>query len=90
MLAALRERFAQKLLAATIAAIAETPEGNWRAKLATWAKAVLSGYLDAIRLHDILFHESRPPTRKGLVDNIVVDHLSGLLEAGGRAGAWSI
>jgi hypothetical protein len=42
------------------------------------------------RLHDILFYGSRPPTREGLVDNIVIDHLAELLQAGADAGAWSV
>jgi hypothetical protein len=47
-------------------------------------------YLDSIRLHDILFFGSRPPTREGLVDNIVIDHLAELLREGEAAGAWSV
>jgi AcrR family transcriptional regulator len=90
VLAALRERFAQKLLTDIKAAIAEKPERDWTGKLATWATAAVSGYLDSIRLHDIIFYESRPPTREGLVDNIIIDHLFALLRAGVDAAAWSI
>jgi AcrR family transcriptional regulator len=90
LLAALRERFAQELLMSIIAAIARKPEGDWKGKLAMWARSCVTGYLDSIRLHDIAFYESRPPTREGLVNNIVIDHLCGLLQAGVDAGAWSI
>jgi AcrR family transcriptional regulator len=90
VLAALRERFAQKLLSGIKAAIAEKPKQDWKGKLATWATAAVSGYLDSIRLHDIIFYESRPPTREGLVDNIIIDHLSELLRDGVDAGAWAI
>jgi AcrR family transcriptional regulator len=90
LLAALRERFAQKLLKGIKAAIIEKSEDDWKGKLATWTKAALTGYLDSIRLHDIIFYESRPPTREGLIDNIIIDHLLGLLQAGVDAGAWSI
>jgi hypothetical protein len=38
----------------------------------------------------MLFYESRPVTREGLVDNIIIDDLSNLLKAGAAAGAWSI
>jgi hypothetical protein len=48
------------------------------------------GYLDSIRLHDILSYGSRPPTREGLVDNVTIDHLFDLLQSGVVAGAWSI
>jgi AcrR family transcriptional regulator len=90
LLAAIGERFAQELLGKITAAIGEKTERDWRGRLAAWARAAVSGYLDAMRLHDIVFHEFRPPTREGAVDNIVVDHLADLLEAGTVAGAWSI
>jgi AcrR family transcriptional regulator len=90
ILAALRERFAQELLASIEAAIEARPKEDWKGKLATWARSGVAGYLDSMRLHDIVFYESRPPTRQGLVDNIIIDHLSGLLRDGVDAGAWSI
>jgi AcrR family transcriptional regulator len=88
--AALGERFAQKHLASIKVAIAETPETTWKAKLTTWTKANVNFYLDHIELHDVLFYESRSPTREGLVDNIAIDHLTELLQAGVAAGAWSV
>jgi AcrR family transcriptional regulator len=90
ILAALGERFAQELLAKIEAAIAERPEDHWRSKLAAWARAGVAGYLDSIRLHDIVFYGNRPRTRDGHVNNLVVDHLSKFLQAGVDAGAWSI
>jgi AcrR family transcriptional regulator len=91
LLAALRQRFAQELLAGIKAAIAAKPPEDWKGKLATWARAGVAGYLDSIRLHDLVFSGShRPPTRKGLVDNIIIDHLCVLLQSGAAAGAWTI
>jgi AcrR family transcriptional regulator len=90
ILAALGDRFGQEHLARIKAAMAEKPEEDWKEKLATWAKACVTAYLDSIRLHDIVFYGSRPRTREGLVDNIVIDDLCGLLQAGVDAGAWSI
>jgi AcrR family transcriptional regulator len=87
---ALGERFAHKHLAKIKAAIAKRPDGDWKGRLATWARSCVAGYLDSIRLHDILFYESRSPTREGLVNNIVIDHLGDLLQAGVAAGAWSV
>jgi AcrR family transcriptional regulator len=87
---ALGERFALDHLAKTVAAIAEQRTDDWKGKLATWAATGVAFYLDSIRLHDVLFYGSRTPTREGLVDNIVIDHLAGLLAAGVDAGAWSI
>jgi hypothetical protein len=50
----------------------------------------VAGYLDAIRLHDIVFYGSHPRTREGMVDNIIIDYLTGMLQAGADAGAWPI
>jgi AcrR family transcriptional regulator len=88
--AALGERYAREHLAAIAAALLEQPEQDWSAKLTSWTRANVAFYLDSISLHDMLFHDSRPPTREGLVDNIVIDHLAEMLGAGVQAGAWSI
>jgi AcrR family transcriptional regulator len=90
LLAALGERYAGKHLISIQAALAANPQADWAGKLATWAEASAAFYLDSIQLHDMLFYESRSPTRAGLVDNVVIDHLSGLLKAGADARAWSI
>jgi AcrR family transcriptional regulator len=87
---ALEARFAQQLLAKIAAAIAKQAPDDWPAKLGTWAATGLGAYLESIRLHDALFYGSRPATREGLVDNIVIDHLVELLQAGAAAGAWSV
>jgi AcrR family transcriptional regulator len=87
---ALGERFAQAHLASVKAAVAKKPQEDWKGKLATWAEASIAFYLDCIRLHDILFYDSRSPTREGLTDNIVIDYLSELLRAGAEARIWSI
>jgi AcrR family transcriptional regulator len=90
ILAALGDRFGQKHLEGIKAAIAKNPQDNWQKKLATWANACFTGYLDSIHLHDIVFYGSRPRTREGLVDNAVIDHLSELLRGGDEAGAWTV
>jgi hypothetical protein len=87
---ALGERFAEKHLARIEAAMAARSDQDWKGKLAAWAEACVGFYLDSIALHDMLFHEARSPTRKGLADNIVIDHLESLLSAGHAAGIWSI
>jgi AcrR family transcriptional regulator len=87
---ALGERFAQKHLHEIKTAIARRSDDDWRGKLATWIRATVTFYLDSIPLHDMLFYESRSPTRQGLVDNIVIDHLMDLLQAGHAAKAWSV
>jgi AcrR family transcriptional regulator len=90
LLAALGDRFAHDHLARITQALAKLRPDDWEGRLAGWAKACVSGYLDSVRLHDMLFHEARPPSRRGLVDNIVIDHLGALLAAGGAAKAWTV
>jgi AcrR family transcriptional regulator len=90
VLAALGDRYGQERLANVKAAVAQKPADDWKGKLAAWAAASVSGYLDSMRLHDILFYGSRPPTREGLVDNVTINFLCDLLQAGSRAHAWSL
>jgi AcrR family transcriptional regulator len=90
VLAALRGRFGQELAARIKTSVSQNREEGWKGRLATWAAAGVAGYLDSAQLHDILFYASRPPTRKGLVKNIIIDELAELLEGGVAAGAWSV
>lgn len=90
LLTALGDRFVQGLLADTRAAVDERSEADWRGKLVAWVRSGVAGYLNAMVLHDVAFHESGPHTRDGLVDNALIDHLAALLWAGARAGAWSL
>ena len=90
ILGALGDRFGQEHLTKIKAALADKKPDDWHGKLATWAAAGVASYLDSIRLHDILFYGSRPATREGLVDNVVIDHLTEMLQAGVDAGAWTI
>jgi AcrR family transcriptional regulator len=87
---ALGDRFARQHLARIEAAIAAREGDDWKTRLRTWAAASAAFYLDSIRLHDVLFYGTRPATREGLVDNIVIDHLAGLLQSGVAAGAWTM
>ncbi len=90
LLAALGERYARTRLTQIKTAIAAIPAEDWKGKLAMWANSSVAGYIDTIRLHDALFYGFRPPTREGLVDNVTIDYLGALLQAGVAAGAWSI
>ncbi len=79
------------MLARIKGALAQNREDDWKGTLATWAEAGVAGYLDSIQLHDILFYGTpRPPARKGLVKNAIIDHLAGMLQAGAAVGAWSV
>ncbi len=53
------------------------PDGA--AMLGAWAEATVAFYLDSLAVHDMLFFEAGVPTREGLVDTLVTDHLTGLL-----------
>lgn len=90
VLAALSSGYGHDLLAKIKAGVEQKAGDDWKGKLAAWSAAAVTGYLDSIRLHDILFYGSRPPTHEGLVDNVVVDHLCDLLRAGAEACAWSV
>ncbi len=90
ILAALGDRFAETVLSKIKSAIAETPQHNWKARLQAWSTSCAIGYLDSIELHDIAFLSSRGPTREGLVDNILINHLIELFQAGAQAKAWRI
>jgi len=90
VLAALEDRFAGEHLAKIRKSVDRVAAGDWSGKLAAWAAAGVASYLDSIQLHDILFFGARPPTREGLVDNVVIDHLAELLRAGADAGAWKV
>ncbi len=85
MLAALRERFAQELLSKIKTAVAEKPGKDWKGKLAAWARAGVAGYLDSFGCTMLSFRD-RPAKRKGSVNNIIIDHLSRMLQAGVEVG----
>jgi AcrR family transcriptional regulator len=90
LLSALGDRYAEQHLACIEAAVSAKADRDWAGKLAAWAEASIAFYQDSIALHDMLFHQARAPTREGLVDNPVIDHLASLLAAGAAAGAWSV
>lgn len=90
ILDAMGDRFAETVLSKIKSAIAEIPQHNWKAKLQAWSTSCAHGYLDSIQVHDIAFLSSRRPARRGLIDNILINHLIELLQAGVQAKAWRI
>ncbi len=90
VLEALRARFVQRLLDAIVAEVGRRQELDWRGKLAAWSKACAVGYLDAARLHHLVFVATPPATKEGLTRNSLIDHLTELLEAGNDDEAWLI
>jgi AcrR family transcriptional regulator len=90
LLTALGDRFGERHLVFIKAALAAKSEVDWPGKLAAWAESCVTFYLDRIALHDMLFHEAAAHNREGLVDNLIIHHLTWLLNAGVEAGAWAI
>jgi AcrR family transcriptional regulator len=90
VLAALRERFVQELLKGVDTAVSRQAPDDWHGRLEAWARASIDGQLDALRLHDIVFHEFHPHSREEHSDNVLVAHLAALLEGGTAAGAWRV
>ncbi len=91
VLGALRERFVRDLLQGIETAVSRCAQGDWPGRLEAWVRAAVEGYLDALQLHDIVFHESPPPySREKHSSNELVTHLTALLEGGVAAGAWRV
>lgn len=90
VLEALRIRFVQGVLDGIVVEVARQRPQDWRGKLAAWSKACAVGYLEAARLHHLVFVAAPPATREGLARNSLVDHLTELLEAGNDDEAWLI
>jgi AcrR family transcriptional regulator len=90
LIEALRERFARELLRALEKAVATAPASDWKKKLSAWVRAAVAGYLESLRLHDLIFYAARPPDSTGMTDNPLIDHLLGVLLAGAHARAWQL
>jgi AcrR family transcriptional regulator len=90
VLEAMRARFVQRLLDGIVTDVAEQKRRDWRGKLAAWSKACAVGYLDADRLHHLVFVAAPPATREGLARNPLVDNLTEMLAAGAADKAWSV
>jgi AcrR family transcriptional regulator len=89
LIEALRQRFARDLLQ-TIERSVGSASADWRHRLAAWARGAVSGYLESMRLHDLLFHAARPADGQGLTANPLIDHLLALLLAGAHERAWQL
>lgn len=86
----LRQRFTREFLARIDAALGEQEKDDWEGKLATWTSECVNAYLDAVQVHDIIFHEVHADSREERTDNLVFEHLAGLLAQGDKAGVWSV
>jgi AcrR family transcriptional regulator len=90
VLGALRERFVQDFLTGLKEAVGRCDDDGWDDKLAVWVRMGITGYLDNVALHDIVFHQSSPHGYERSSGDVVLDHLASLLDAGSGARAWSV
>nr|WP_298720777.1 TetR/AcrR family transcriptional regulator [uncultured Steroidobacter sp.] len=88
LLHALQERFVAGFLERLQLAMDRCGPERWRPRLQAWVRTVIEGYLEQVRLHDVIFHEAQPYDRHAMSNNPLVDQLTGLLSDGARAGAW--
>jgi AcrR family transcriptional regulator len=87
VLTALRVRYVQDFQAHLEAATGKCAEDDWNGKLAAWAAAAVTAYLDSVPLHDLVFHEFETD---GSHPDIVVEYLSSMLSGGAASGLWSV
>ena len=90
LLVALQQRFVADFCNHLQAAMNRRRPGDWKGRSRAWIEAGISGYLDRVPLHDVVFHEFRPDDRRAKHDNPVVDELAEFLRLGTQAGAWSV
>jgi AcrR family transcriptional regulator len=88
LLHALQERFVAGFLERLEIAMESCGPERWRARLQAWVSTLIEGYLDNVRLHDVIFHETQPYDRHAMSNNSVIDQLTSLLSEGASAGAW--
>lgn len=88
LLHALQERFVAGFVERLEITMDRCGPDRWRPKLQAWVRTVIEGYLEHVRLHDVIFHETQPYDRHSMSNNPVIDQLTALLSEGARAGAW--
>jgi len=88
LLVALRRRFVSELADEVQAAMDRRPARDWSGRLRAFVAASVAGHLARRALHDVVFHAL--PLAPGHADhqNLSVERLAALLEAGAAAGAW--
>ncbi|HEY5754247.1 MAG TPA: TetR/AcrR family transcriptional regulator [Steroidobacter sp.] len=85
----LQERFVAAFLQRLEAAMDRCGPDRWRPRLQAWVKTIIEGYLENVRLHDVIFHETHQEyDRHSMSHNPVIDQLTTLFGEGAKAGAW--
>jgi AcrR family transcriptional regulator len=88
LLHALQERFVAGFVERLEIAMNRCGPDRWRLRLQAWVKTIIEGYLDNVRLHDVIFHEVQPYDRHAMSNNPAIDQLTTLLGEGAKGGAW--
>jgi AcrR family transcriptional regulator len=88
LLHALQERFVAGFVERLEIAMDHCGPDRWRLRLQAWVKTIIEGYLDNVRLHDVIFHEVQPYDRHAMSNNPAIDQLTTLLGEGAKGGAW--
>jgi AcrR family transcriptional regulator len=90
LLHAIQARFVASFMEQLEAAMDRCGPGHWRQRLQAWVRTIIEGYLDQVRLHDVIFHEVHQQyDRHSMSNNEVIDQLTTLIGAGAKAGAWT-
>lgn len=90
LLLALRKRFVTSFCTLAGQALSRPRADHWRARLRAWTRACVHAYLDQVALHDLVFHDFQPHHRQATCHNPVVEEFAEFLNAGVRAGAWTL
>jgi AcrR family transcriptional regulator len=93
VLAALRERFVEHLVAVQRAELDTLPDGDWPGRLELWMESSLRGYLAHVRLHDALFLHAtgdRAPRGAAHPANEHLQLLVDILRSGAAAGDFAV
>jgi AcrR family transcriptional regulator len=91
VLAALRDRFIDGLMATQRAELDKLPSDDWLGRLELWMETSIRGYLAQIQLHDALFmHASTEYRGATHPSNGHLDALTDIVARGSAAGALSV
>lgn len=87
---ALRERFSRGFVDRVAAAISACPPHDHSTRIAAWLHGAVATYLSNYELHDVVFHDFTHSRRQSQEKDLVIAQLVALLEAGEKAGAWTL
>lgn len=90
ILIALQDRLVANFCADIEAAQSRLAPDDWHGRLEALVRASAGSFFARQAVHDVVFHDFKPPERREMNQNAVVDLLGQFLAAGEKAGAWSL